>query len=250
MSDTDNPRAVIGGNRPPPYDPDRHQALADRLKEFSEASADWLKLTEIETEEEAAALTDQITGLRALNKEIDAERVAQKKPHDDAGKAVQAAFAPLIETVDRTVKKLLALQAGFLKKKQAEEDARKKAELEKARLEKEAAEKALAEAKAKGDIAAEIAAEEAEKAAAAAAKAASRTENAKVGSASGAGRTIALRTVKEAAIVNPRAFFLAVQEDAEIMEALQRVANRMVRASDYEDGAVPGIKVVLTQVAA
>ena len=239
-----------GHNNPPPFDPDRHQALADRLKEFSEASADWLKLTEIETEEEAAALTDQITGLRALNKEIDAERVAQKKPHDDAGKAVQAAFAPLIETVDRTVKKLLALQAGFLKKKQAEEDARKKAELEKARLEKEAAEKALAEAKAKGDIAAEIAAEEAAKEAEKAAKSASRVENAKVGSASGAGRTIALRTEKIGKITNRRTFFLHVQDDAEIVEALQRIANRIVRAADYEEGTVPGLQKIEEQKAA
>lgn len=79
---------------------------------------------------------------------------------------------------------------------------------------------------------------------------AAKPVKASAGSASGGGRTMALRTVKTARIDDLRAVFLFFEKHPDVLETIQRLATAAVRASDYVEGSVPGITLITDQVAA
>lgn len=247
----DNDRAVIGGNNPPPFDPEILASLTAKVEEFLEASQIWLKLEKIETEEHAGQLTDQIDGLRGLWNKVEDARKTAKKPHDDAGTAVQKAFVPLQTKLKKAADALKPKLADYASEKaRREEEAKRKAE-EEARRQAEEAEKALREAEASGDIGAQVEAEEAAKAAEKAKKDAARKVDTGVKSASGAGRTMSLRKIKEIEVTNINVLFMALRDEPEVMETLHRIATRRVRAAGYDDGdPLPGIKVTIREVMA
>lgn len=162
----------IGDNRPPKDD--SLQAHRDRYVELRQAGEAWLQtgITDQETADAAEAWRKQVNSAR---KAADTQRAAEKKPHDDAGKAVQAKWLPVIEAFDRLDTPIRAKLTDFavaererIRKEQeatraAAEDARRDAE--------RAAEKAMMSGTfAAQDHAAELAwqAEEAEAAAKAA----------------------------------------------------------------------------------
>lgn len=247
----DNERAAIGGNNPPPYDPDLLAELKAKTDEFVGASNDWLKIEKIESEEHAGQITDQIDGLRGLYKKVDEARKAEKKPHDDAGKAVQAAFKPLMDKLETAANKLKPKLAAYAEAKAAKEaEERAKAEAE-AKAAAEAAEKAAQEAEAAGDIGAQVDAETARKEAEKAAKDASKPASKGVKSGSGAGRTMSLRTHKEVEITNIRILFMHFQDHPDVAETLRRLAAAEVRSKDYDPAnPVPGINVTERKVMA
>lgn len=251
MLDDQNERAVIGGNNPPAYNLETHKELEEKVSEFLEATQVWLKLEKIESEAHAEQMTDQIDGLRGLWKKVDAQRKADKKPHDDAGTEVQAAFKPMLDKLTKAADKLKPKLATYATEQARIEQAKRDAEAEKARKEAEAAEKALAEAEAAGDIdalvEAETQAEEAKKAQVQAAK----PVKSQVKSATGAGRTMSVRTQKQVTIDNPVQLFLALREEPEVLDVLQRIATRIVRAKDYaEREKLPGITITEQKVMA
>src|SRR5687768_11175518 len=51
-------------------------------------------------DEQEAALDALMDDLRQARKDADAQRAAEKRPHDDAAKAVQAAWKPLLDRCD------------------------------------------------------------------------------------------------------------------------------------------------------
>ena len=127
-----------GHNIPPPYDPEVLASLAANGDEFMQAStAIRQKAVPIASEEHAALLTDHIGGLRGLTKKVDEARKAAKKPHDEAGKAVQLAFTPLLDRIDRALKYMLDEQTAWLNT-QAEAERKRKAEEERHAREKQA----------------------------------------------------------------------------------------------------------------
>ena len=93
-----------------------------------------------------------------------------------------------------------------------------------------------------GKIEDQVEAEKATKQAEKATKQAEKPVNTGVKSASGAGRTVSQRKTNKAVVTNPRQLFLAVQNEPEIIDALQRVANRIVRAKDF-DGNLAGVDI-------
>lgn len=241
----------VGHNGPPPFDATALAEWDAKVKEFVDASSVWNKMDAIETDEHAGQITDQIDGLRGLFKKVDEARKAEKKPHDDAGKAVQAAYSPLLDKLKKAADKLKPKLAAFAEAKaKAEAEARAKAEAE-AKAATEAAEKALKEAEAAGDIGAEAEAEAARKEAEKAQKAAARPVSGGVKSATGAGRTMSLRTVKEVEITNVRVLFMHYQDHPEVAETLRRLATADVRSKDYDPAnPVPGITVTERKVMA
>lgn len=247
----DEQTAGIGHNQPPPYDPEVLAAHAAKTDEFLKASQQWLNLPQIETEEHAGQLADQIDGLRGLYRKVDTARKDAKKPHDDAGKAVQDAFNPLLTKLKTAADKLKPKLAAYADAKaRAEAEAKRKAE-EESRAKAAEAEAALKAAQEANDIGAQVEAEEAAKAAEKAQADAARKQSAGVKSASGAGRTMSLRTVKEVEITNINVLFMALRDDPEVRDTLHRVATRRVRASGYEKGAtLPGITVTERKVVA
>lgn len=240
----DNDRAVIGGNSPPAYDPDILAQFEATASDFLRVTQQWLSLEAIETEAHASQVTDQIDGLRGLWRQVDAARKEAKKPHDDAGRAVQSAFNPLLTKLQKAADALKPKLAAYASAKARREgEAKREAEAE-AQRQAEAAKEAFRQAEAAGDIGAQVEAEEAAKAAEKAQKNASRKTNTSVKPASGAGRTMSLRKIKEVEITNINVLFMALRDAPEVHETLRRIATQRVRAAGYDKGdPLPGIKV-------
>lgn len=236
-----------GHNNPPPYDVEAFAALTATADEFLEAADIWRK-QEVTSDELAGQLTDMISGLRKNLKAVDEARKAAKKPHDDAGKAVQAAFTPLADRYDRALKVLLAKAAAWIAKKQAEEyERRAKAKAEADALEAEAKMKAM-EAEASGNIDAQLEAEAAAKEAAKAQKVAAKETKVNIGSASGAGRTVSTRTRRVVTIVNQNRLYLHLQNDERVGDFLHSLATAEANSKDFA-GEIPGCEIQEKQVA-
>lgn len=223
--------APLGHNLPPPYDPAVLEAHARSTMAFLDAAGEYLDLGTIETEEQAGRLNDFITGARGLYKKIEDARKAAKKPHDDAGKAVTAAFSPLLDRLERTVEKMKPMLGDYLRRKEAAERA------EQARQRAEAEEKArqaaalAAQAAARNDISGEIEAERLAKEAADQAKAASREVKVSAGSATGAGRAVSMREHRSGEISNWNGAYYHFREHPELKATLQRLTDAMFRAA-------------------
>lgn len=235
----------LGHNNPPPFDPAIVQEHDEVAAKFTDTAGKWLDRGDLTAEEDAQKLNDFIAGARGRKKLVDAARADAKKPHDDAGKAVQAAFTPIMAKLDAAVAKVQPLLTKWLEDKEA---ARKKeaARLaEEARLAREEAAKLAAQAAARNDVSGEIDAEAAMKAAAYAEKAAVRMERAtdKVASATGGTKSAGLRTYWRATIANRGAAIMHYRDAPEIAELLVNLAERDARRAgfDPETMKIPGI---------
>ncbi|MEW2913855.1 hypothetical protein [Leisingera sp. JC11] len=242
-----NPRAFIGANNPPAFDQeevDKHDAAA---AEFLDVSGEWIKKGEITTEGEAQSLNDFIAGVKKRKTATDKARKAAKKPHDDAGKAVQAAYNPIITKLETVISRTSPMLTAYLQKKEAarQEDLRR--QQEEARRAQEQADRKAAQAAARNDISGEIdaqaAREEAEKKAKDLAREAKTKAN--VASATGGGRTAALRTYHTAKVVNVRAAFMHYQDHPALAECLRSLADAEIRSKDFdpETMKIPGIEI-------
>lgn len=225
--------------------------LIAKVQDHTDAAGAWLDLKAIESKEQAEKATDFVAGARKVWKELEAERKTQKKPHDDAGQAVQDLFTPLLAKIDTSAKKVLALQSEWLKaEKKREDDERKEREATAQRIADEAAQRAR-EAEARNDISGMIDAEAESKAAAKAVKAASAPVKAQSGSATGGGRTVSLRTTYYC-VVEKRGPALAHYRDhPEVTALIERLATADVRAQPKDQKtAPPGFRLVKEEKAA
>lgn len=132
--------ATIGHNGPPP-----HEAWALHIEELFEVANGIGPAT---NDEQEAALDDLLDQFRIAKRDADKERAAEKKPHDDAAKAVQAKWRPLLDRCDIAAKAIKDALTPYRTAKQraADEAARK------AREEAEAAHKAAQEAFKSSDL--------------------------------------------------------------------------------------------------
>lgn len=230
-------------NNPPPYDPAVLDALRPPVQAFAETAGQWLDMGEITSEEEAARLNDFLAGARNLWKEIDEARVAAKRPHDEAAKAVQAAFTPLADVVAKAADKCKPMIAAWLKKKRDEEEAKRRAAAEEAaRLKREAEEQARLAAM-RNDVVAEAEAEAAAKEAEKAARAAEKEVKVNVGSATGGARTMGLRTYRKARCINAALAFTQFRHDTRVIALLEQLANERLRGSKGEITEIPGFDI-------
>jgi len=221
-----------------------------KVATFLDASNAWLNVEKIETQAQAEQLNDQITGLRGMFNKVEAARKAAKRPHDDAGAAVQKAFTPLTTKLAKAGTDLKKkLQVYIDAEAKAAEQRKVEERAEAARLQAEADERARIAAE-KNDIGAQVDAEEAAKAAGAAVKEAAKEVKVQVGSASGAGRTTAARTQRHVEVLNINVLFMHYRERPEVLEVLKTLATRDVRAKgfDPEVTKIPGINVITRKV--
>lgn len=245
-------QAQIGHNKPPAYDTDRHADLTRRTDAFMEVCNKVRADGPLQSEEQALFLGEHIAGLRGLKKRVEDTRKIEKKPHDDAGKEVLAAFAPLEERLDRAIKAMLLVSNDWLTKKASEAEADRARKAAEAEAIRKAAEEAAAAAARSGSIDAAIAAENLAQKAAQAEKAANRETKVNVGSATGGGRTISQRTVRKAQINNINALFVRYRANPKLIECLQSLADADVRAKEITEAnaAIFGVSIVETKVAA
>lgn len=240
-----NALAPIGHNIPPLVDPEILDREAKRVATFCDAAGDWLDLREIDSAEKASELEDFISGCRKAWTEIDGTRKANKKPHDDAAAAVQKAFAPLLDKLEKAAKSVAPMKQAWLKKEQLRLQAE---QAERQRLADEAAQRArdeLAAAEARNDVAGMADAEAAQKEAADAAKAAARPVRATVTSATGGGRASGLRTTRVAVINNMHLAFREVMAEPRVVDAVQSALNAIVRSAEFgaNPRKIPGVTV-------
>lgn len=212
---------MIGGNNPPPFEAwSLHiEDLFDMANSIGPATND----------DQEAALDALLDDFRKAKKSADGERAAEKKPHDDAAKAVQAKWKPLLDRCDIAADAIKqALTPYRTAKQRAKDEAARKA-----REEAEAAAKAAQEAFQSDDLDDRLEAE----AKLAASKALAAQANKIDRSATG------LRTYWTAEITDRKAALMHyIKFQPEAFEALiQNLADKDAR-NEATRRDIPGIK--------
>lgn len=134
--------ATIGDNMPP-----ADAAFGLHIDDLFSLLSDTLAGGEVSTDEQEDAIEGLLDEFRAAAKDADKARAAEKKPHDDAAKAVQVKWKPIIDKAERgAVACKDALTPYRTAKQRAKDEAARKA-----REEAEAREKAAQEAVRKSD---------------------------------------------------------------------------------------------------
>lgn len=233
----DNPRAIIGANNPPadPFD-----AFAAHIEDLFAEASNFLDGTGVENEGQASAVAVLMDQLRKAAKDADKARAEEKRPHDDAAKAVQAKWKPLLDKADlatTTAKKALA---PWLQK--LEDEKRAAAEAARAEADRKAAEAAEAVRQAQSlDLAAQAQAEALLKDAKRSEAAANKAANDKA-HAHGGARAAHLRSYWTAVLTDPRTalgHYVATRPD-DIKTFLLKLATEDVAAGKR---TVPGFSI-------
>ena len=123
---------------------DQLKSCSDRLLGYAE---EWNKIEAIEDEAAAQRAADLIRNFTAHEKEIDAQRKAEKEPHLAAGRAVDALYKPLLDVASAAKEVVSRLQKAWLKKKEAAKHAEEAAARRKVEEAAAVANKLFAEAR-------------------------------------------------------------------------------------------------------
>lgn len=130
----DNPRAVIGGNNPPQEADPVAEAL-QAIDDLYEEARNWADGEPITSEAMHDDITRLYDGLHEAGKAADALRVEEKKPLDEAVKAIQDRFNPFIQPKKGKVDLGKAALGDLLAAWRAEVQRKKMAEAAAARAE-------------------------------------------------------------------------------------------------------------------
>ncbi len=218
----------IGHNNPPP-----EAAFDIHVSELFTLLSDTLTLGDdgkplpVTTAEQEASIDSLMDDFRKASKDADTARATEKKPHDEAGKAVQAKWKPIIDKANKGVSACKAALEPY----RVEQQRIKNEAIAKAREEAAAKERAAQEAMRQSDnLEAQLMAEADFAAAKKLTAAANRAERGPTG----------LRTHWEAQIADKTAalkHYLATQPD-EFVALIQTLADRVARANRP---VVPGV---------
>lgn len=124
-----------GHNNPPPF-----EAWSMHIESLFEVANG---ITDVTTDEQEAALDELLDEFRKARKEADGERAAEKKPHDDAAKAVQAKWKPLLDRCDLATGEIKARLTPYRTAKQRAKDEAARKAREEAEARQKAAQDAL-----------------------------------------------------------------------------------------------------------
>lgn len=236
--------AGLGHNHPPAPSP--FEAFTAHIGDLFEEAKNFLDGEGVNSEGEAEAVAKLLDLIRTAAKDADKARAEEKKPHDDAGKAVQSKWKPLLERADLAVTTCKNALTPWLQKKEAERVAQ--AEAARAEAQRKADEAAAAIAAASvTDLEAQEQAEALLKDAKKAETAAAKVENSRAQAAGGA-RAVSLRTTYRPTLESPSKALrhYASERPAELKAFLLTLAETDVRAGKHE---IPGFTVTSEQVA-
>lgn len=233
---------AIGHNQPP----DAFGALKAHIDDLDLEARNHLDGEPIASEEQATAVSRILDDARKAAKAAEEARKIEKKPHDDAGKAVQAKWQPLIGQAELAADTAKRALAPWL----AAQEARQRAEAEAARAAAEQAQeraRKAAEAAKPDDLAGQATAKHLQQNAAAAAKAAARLDKARP-QASGGTRAIGLRSRFHPVLTDPVAALKHYRERTP--EALKQWLIEQAE-SDVAAGkrSIPGFEIKEERVA-
>lgn len=219
-------------------------SLAEQIKDYASQALAWLRKAGIKD----AATKDRAANYRAellrLSKEADAQRVAEKKPHDDAAKAVQAKWKPLTDEADAAAEELREALTAFMT---AEKRAAEKAAREKYEAEQRAAAAARAEVEAqraklmRDDPIAALTSPEPELP-----PAPSPPEPVKIQAGGQRGRKTGLREVTRYVVTDHKAALAFFADGEHVRDFIQSLAEKACKAGV----AVPGVEKKIEEIAA
>lgn len=126
-------RLAIGGNSPPP-----HEAMALHVDDLFQLVSDTTEGVEVKTDEQEAKLDDLLGEIKQAAKDAEAKRKAEKEPHLEAGRQVDANWKPIKDRLDAAAAEIKRLLTPYRVAKQAAKDEAAR----KAREEAEAKERA------------------------------------------------------------------------------------------------------------
>jgi len=226
--------------------------LGDHIEGYKETlarfKADADKYAEV-TEDNAQFIRDHIGYGNKLAKEIDSTRDELKRPHLEAGRKIDGAYKPLIETCDDIVKAMKRKLAAFLDAREREakriaEEAKRKLE-EAERLAAKAVEEPeddpfLAATAPTVDVkAAHVEAKIAEGQALAASR---------VSSAAGGFAATSLKTKRSARVTDWTALAMHYLGNGEMRATLEKLANSDIRHAKGAAIEIPGVEIVTERV--
>ncbi len=137
-----NERAVIGNNQPPePIDP--FTGFAAHINDLYELAEGTLTGGEITTPEQAAQIEALKADIKKAVADAEKARKAEKEPHLEAGRAVDAKWKVLTDKGTLAAKTAATALTPWLQKVQAEKDAEQKRLREEAEAKAEEARKAF-----------------------------------------------------------------------------------------------------------
>lgn len=180
-------------NNPPP-----EASFSMAIDDLYEEAKNFIDGTPVETQGQADAIGKIVSELKQIRKAADSARTDEKRPHDDAAKAVQAKWKPLLDKADRAIDAAGKPLTAFLVRLENERRA------EAQRLADEAAKAAQQAQEAHRNVASLDDAERADELAKEAVKlekAARRTDKAK-SNVAGVNRAIGLRTYWKATVTD------------------------------------------------
>jgi hypothetical protein len=250
---------------------DNNAPVSETLAEQIAALVEKAKaMPEPTTQAQADAATGILDKLRSLLRLAEAERVAEKEPHLEAGRAVDAKWSNIMSPAKDAGAELDARRKAYLRKEQQrlddiaaeetrkrQEEARRAAQAERERLQREADERAAEERRRRQEEAAAKAAEAAaandaaerqrlEDEAKAAEEAAANVQAEEVAepeveevapveaeratAGTAYGRNSGLKKVKRGRITDMVAFLTANADNSDIKELAQKIANRLAKA--------------------
>jgi hypothetical protein len=236
----------IGHNNPP--EPTPIEEARETISLLDLEASNWFDGAPIENQAQADAVAKLLDDARKAEKRFDGERKAEKKPHDDAAKAVDAKWKPILADFGRIVEVAKAAQTPWLIKlddeKRAREDAARKEADEKAAAALKLAQEAdgsLAAAKAR-----DAAIEDAKRAEQAAVRAANDKAAAK---GAGMARSVSLRTTWRSDVQDRRAILNHIAKTApdDLTAFVEEWAAKAVRAGARE---LPGVRIYEERAAA
>lgn len=219
-------------------------SLAEQIKEYASMALGWLKKSGIKDQASKDMAANYRAELLRLSKEADAQRVAEKKPHDEAAKAVQAKWTPLINEAGTAADAIRDALTSFMTAEKRKAEAEQRAKWE-------------AEQKAAASARAEIEAQRAKQLADDPIAALTSPEPelpmappppppVKIQAGGQRGRKTGLREVTRYVVTDHKAALAFFAENDEVKELVQTLAARVAKAGV----AVPGVEKRIEEVAA
>lgn len=190
--------SAIGHNAPPPF-----EGYSLHIEDLFEAAQQFLDGEPIQTQDQADEIGRLLDALRQSKRGADEQRAIEKRPHDEAAKAVQSKWKPLLDKCDFAVTTAKRALEPFLAAQEAEKRAAAAAARAEAERLAQEARDAAANARA-DDLAAQAAVEAQRKAAAAADRQATKADKSRAHVAGGA-KAIGLRSHWSPVITDRRA---------------------------------------------
>lgn len=216
---------LLGGNSPP--EASATEVLFIKIDDEVGKAEAIVEAGAARTSAQADRASTKIAALSSYRNQIETTRENEKKPHLDAGRAIDALYIPIRNKLDKKIDEIknLVIRPYLLAEEAKREQEAKYARAEAARLAKQEALRSGAGIKA--------AKEEAE----AAAEAVKAPEKARVGGGGGS-RTVSMRTVTGAKVVDyyVLAKWMLDQDHPDLKNSLQTFANTFARNKIFPPG--------------